>query len=306
MTLRGAALVATVWGMGRAHVQDYTGATKRIDVAAALALDDRWAAQPKVDGCYARVTLDEGGRVARVQARSGELLAAAADLRGIVAGAPHSVLHGELEAHTEAGIRAAATRGWAALHLFDVTQVAGVDVGGLPYAERYALLHRQQAQLETDGPGRVRSWAVDGQGDAHDARGRYTAQVPRDLRRLPIVPMVRGREARAALWRDHVERGGGEGLVAVRLDARAGARAAKAKVKQTDTLDALVVAAGRAAIRVTARGLVWVMPGRAPVGAIVEVAHDGWYEADAVPRFPRLVRVRTDLAPAAPAAPVLH
>lgn len=291
--------------MARAHVSDYVGAVSRLEVDAALALDDRWAAQPKVDGCYARVTLDEGGRIARVQSRTGAILTAAADLRGIVAGTPHSVLVGELEAHTEAGIRAATTRGYALLHLFDVTVIAGVDVGHLPYAERYALLHRQQAHLETDGPGRVRSWAVDGQGDAHDARGRYTAPVPRDLRRLPIVSMARGREARAALWRDHVERGGGEGIVAVRLDARAGARGSKRKVKQTDTIDAQVVAAGRAAIRVTWRGLVWAMPGRAPVGAIVEVAHDGWYEAGATPRFPRVVRVRTELG-AAPAAPVLH
>lgn len=308
MTLRARRARRTMLGMARARIDDYTGAGSRLELDEALALDDGWGWQLKIDGCYARVTLDDGGRVARVQSRSGELLPAAAELRGIVAGPPGSVLHGELEAHTEAGIAAAARRGWAALHLFDVTQHVGVDVGGLPYAERYALLHRGQALLETDGPGRVRSWSEDERGAAHDAAGRYCRAVPRDLRRFPIVPLVRGRAGRRELWRS-VELQGAEGAVAVRLDAKAGARAAKRKVKVSDTIDGLVVEAGREAIRVRAslrddsgagprrRVIEFVMPGRAAVGEVVEVRADGWY-ATGLPRFPRLVRSRPDLAAA--------
>jgi hypothetical protein len=37
------------------------------------------------------------------------------------------------------------------------------------------------------------------------------------------------------------------------------------------------------------------MAGDAPVGAVVEVAHDGWYESGAQPRFARLVRRRHDV-----------
>lgn len=280
---------------------DYAGAGALLDPSELRTLDDRWAVQPKVDGVYARVELDAAGAIARVVSRAAEPLSAAADLIGIVAGAPGSVLHGELEAHTEAGVRAAATRGWAALHLFDVSAIGGRDVSGLSYADRYAELHRQQALLETGGPGRVRLWEVDAQGDAHDAGGRYCRRVPRDLRRLPIVPLARGAAARSELWSSYVDRGGGEGLVAVRLDARLGARAAKRKVKATDTIDAVVVAVGHQAITVTARGLVWTMAGVAPVGAVVEVAHHGWYETSTAPRFARVARVREDLR-----ARVLH
>lgn len=282
---------------------DYCGAGALLDPDRALQLDDRrWAVQPKIDGVYARASLDGAGRIARVLGQNGVAIAAAAELLGIEAGPPDSVFHGELEAHTEAGLRAAAARGWAALHLFDATRVGGVEVGGLAYEERYGLLHRAQALLECGGVGRVRSWRLDAAGDAHDQRGRYCAAVPRDLRRLPIVPLVRGAAARAELWRDHVERGGGEGLVAVRLDAPAGSRGGKRKVKAIETLDATVIRCGTRAMRVTWRGLAWSMPGTAPVGSVVEVAHNGWYENSATPKFARLVRRRPDKAPTRRAA----
>lgn len=277
---------------------DYVGAGARLAPERGLALDPRrWAWAPKVDGCYARVSLDRRGRIAHVLSRAGAPLGEAADLVGILAGPPDSVLHGELEAHTEAGARAAAGRGWRLLHLFDVTRVAGRDLTSAPYAERYGELHRMQAELELAG--RRNPWVVDDQGDAHDQRtGRYVRPVPRDIRRLPVVQLARGRGAGEALWREHVELGGGEGLVAVRLDGPAGAPGAKRKIKQTDELDAVVVAGDARATAVLYAGHRIVVSSRGRVyrpGEVVSIAHDGWYESSVTPRFARIVRNRADL-----------
>jgi hypothetical protein len=278
-------------------IVDYVGAGARLAPARAIDLDPRrWAWMPKRDGVYARATLDGRGRIARVLSRAGAELAEAADLIGLVAGEPDSVLHGELEAHTEAGNRAAAARGWRALHLFDVTRTAGRDVTAIPFEERYGLLHQAQARLEQAGAGRVAGWTVDAAGDAHDRRGRYCRQVPRDLRRFPIVPLHRGRGAAAALWRDHVELAGGEGIVAVQLGAPARARGGKRKVKLTESLESRVVEAGAGLLRVVYGSVAFTVGGTAPIGAIVTVLHDGWYERGATPRFPRLERLRRDLA----------
>lgn len=280
---------------------DYTGAGARLDPARGLALDaDRWVWQPKVDGVYARVSLDRRGRIANVLARTGAALREARDLIGILAGPPDSVLHGELEAHTEAGNRAAIARGWRALHVFDATRFAGRDVTATPYGERHALIVNAQAELVNAG---LRNpWVVDDQGDAHDPRtGRYTKPIPRDVRRLPIVAITRGAAAAAQLWRDHVELGGGEGLVAVRLDAPARARGAKRKIKATDTLDCRVVACAGGAARLEYGGQIFTVSARGrwaqlEPGAIVEVAADGWYERGVTPRFARITRLRADLA----------
>lgn len=277
---------------------DYTGAGARIDPERGLALDDRrWAWQPKVDGCYARVSLDRRGRIVSVLSRAGAQIREAQDLLGLIAGAPDSVLHGELEAHTEAGERAAAARGWRALHLFDATRSGGRDVSALPYSERYGLLHRAHAELELAG--RVSPWVDDDQGDAHSAKtGRYTRRIPRDVRRTPIVPMARGVSAGRELWRDHVERGGGEGLVAVRLDAPARGRGSKRKIKATDTIDCTVVAVDSSAAVLSYGGHSFAVSAKGAVlvpGQIVEVKHDGWYESSVTPRFARIVRTRVDL-----------
>jgi len=285
---------------------DYTGATRRLDPAAGLALPDRthgW--QIKHDGCYVRLSIDAHGRIASVLSRAGRPVAT--DLIGILAGPPDSVLHGELEAHTEAGIRAATARGFALCHLFDVTRLAGRDVSAAPYLERHGLLYTAQSILEGDNLARVRSWQTDATGRAHASSGRFVAPVPRDLRRLPVTPLVRGHAAARELWRRAVELGGGEGLVACRLDAPVRARNAKSKIKLSDTLDCRVISSGATAMTVAAvirsdssRGprskvVLFAMPGSAPVGTIVEVRLDGWY-ATGLPRFPRLVRSRGDLS----------
>ena len=285
---------------------DYTGATRRLDPDAGLALPDRrYGWQLKHDGCYVRLSLDCHGRIASVLSRAGRPVPT--DLLGILAGPPDSVLHGELEAHTEAGIRAATARGFALCHLFDVTRLAGRDVSAAPYAERHGLLYTAQSILEGDDLARVRSWQTDATGRAHASSGRFVAPVPRDLRRLPVTPLVRGHAAARDLWRRAVELGGGEGLVACRLDAPARARNAKSKIKLADTLDAVVLDACATAMTVAtivrtdssrgprSREVRFAMPGSAPIGTTVEVRVDGWY-ATGLPRFPRLVRSRGDLS----------
>lgn len=282
---------------GAAGVGVYVGAGPLLAPARGLTLDaGRWAWQPKIDGCYADVALDGAGRIASVTSRTGLALPQAADLIGILAGAPDSRLAGELEAHTEAGNAAAAARGWRALHLFDCIRFDGRDVSGESYAVRYGHLHRGQSLVESDGLARDLSLTRDRAGDVHDvATGRYSARPPRDLRRLPIVPLARGASAAADLWRSHVETGGGEGLVAVRLDAPAGRRGSKHKIKATDTLDCVVVRADARAAEVRTFGRRFVVgTTTAPrVGQVIEVAHDGYY-ASGAPRFPRVVRARAD------------
>ncbi len=287
--------------MTRPSVLDYCGAGARLTPERGTALPHKlWGWQPKIDGVYARVTLDSRGRVQRVLSRAAESLRAADDLLGIVAGPPDSVLHGELEAHTEAGIRAATTRGWAALHLYDCTRLDGRPLDREPYRTRYAALHQAQAQLEVDGAARRQLWTDDATGRHHGARGRFVAAVPRDLRRFPIVPTARGPGAGESLWRSHVEVGGGEGIVAVRLDAPLKARGGKRKIKVTDTIDALCVSSSPGGSTLLYAGRTFIVGSVVEVGAVVEVAHDGWYEAAPVPRFARVIRRRDDLASVAP------
>lgn len=283
---------------------DYAGATARLAPDRGLALPpDRWAWQPKLDGVYARATTDASGRIVELRHRSGELVAPADcdGLAGLATGLPNATLHGELEAGTECGRRSAALRGYPVLHLFDVSYCAGRSLARRSYLERYQALHRWQADVEELGHvSRGDWWDVDGTGRAHDpATGRFVRAVPRDLRRLPIVELARGDGAGRRLWAQHVDRDGGEGLVAVRLDAQLGARDSKRKIKATDTLDCVVVEVRGRVARVAYAGRTFalrVASARVAVGEVVEVAHDGWYEASPTPRFARLVRSRPDLA----------
>lgn len=296
---------------------DYTGAGTRLALDAALRLPRGWAYQPKVDGTYVRAKTDERGRLIEGLSRTGARVDLG-DLAGIVAGPPLAILHGELDAHTEAGIRIAACRGWRNLHLFDCTRAAGASLERLPYAERYATLHRAQVAIELAGLGRIaptqqdpRKWKWRRPTDGGLAPAKYEWRPlnpkgvvpggpPRDLRRVPVVPMVRTRAQAEQLWDEHVLRGGGEGIVAVALAAPAGRRNSKRKVKQCDTLEAVCLGSdggvaelrrGEQTFLVSARGRCQPQP-----GDVVEVLHDGFYERDFTPRFARMVRVRNDLA----------
>lgn len=284
----------------RPRLPGYVGAIgAALDPAAGLELGDSYGWMLKADGAYAMLPLDGDGRVAAVMSQTGEPLHGAGGLVGIVAGPPHSVLVGEYSGHTTAGIAEVAARGWDVVHLFDCLQLAGRDLSRVPYRERHGLLYTAHSWVEGEGLGRVREYVPDARGDAHDSAGRYVRATPRDLRRLPILPLVRGRAGARALW-DEVERDGLEGLVACRLDAPIGARGAKRKIKLTDTLDGVVVSSDASHSLVAARiagprprDLTFTIPGSVPPGSVVEVAHNGFYTSG-LPRFVRLVRARRD------------
>lgn len=279
---------------------DYCGATLRHTIDQALELDPRrFAFSPKIDGCYARITTDSRGRIVRVMSRAAADISQARDLIGIVAGPPDAVLHGELEAHTEAGNRIAACRGWRNLHLFDCTRSHGRSIERLPYSERYGELHRAHAAIELAGAGRT-SYQDEHGRTHHKVSGDFRTHAPRDLRRVPVVPLHRGPSAAERLWRSHVEVGGGEGIVAIALDAPAGRRGSKRKVKATDTIDCTVVAVDSSAASLVYAGRVFHISARGKlrpvVGQVLEVAHDGFYENASTPRFARIVRARPDLS----------
>lgn len=278
---------------------DYCGARGRIPVAGALELDHRaYAFQPKHDGVYARISTDSRGAAVNVLGRNGAPLSDARELLGISTGIPDAVLHAELTAHTEAGIREREMLGYSVARLFDATRVAGIAVHREPYARRRALLFEHQVRAELARAGAADR---DARGVWHDARSGRFACGPRDERRFPIVRQERGPGAAARLWRDHVEIGGGEGLVAVALEAPAGARRAKIKIKATDTLDCRVLEVGGGVARLAYRGIAFTTSARGEAhrnlrpGGVVEVACDGWYEASATPRFARIIRQRSDL-----------
>jgi hypothetical protein len=273
------------------------GASGRTTLAAAASLPwQRFAAMPKRDGAYAAVRTDELGRIASIVSRNGNPFSTleAGHLLGVQTGLPSAQLAGELDTHTEAGIAARTVRGYALLHLFDLLALDGRSLAALPYEQRYGALHRGQALAERGG--RIGP-PVDHCGDAHGPDGRYVVDLPRDTRLTPIVPLVRGRGAIVDCYERTVA-AGGEGVVVVALDAPLGRRRSKVKLKPTQEIDAIVLAADRHAAIVSHRGRTFAVGTvRQPaVGAIVEVAHDGEY-ANGTPRFPRVVRVRTDLMP---------
>lgn len=288
------------------NLNDYSGATGRLEPDAGLKLDPkRYAWQPKVDGCFVRVATDDAGCVSSLLMRCGNPVPArdVTGIAGMHTGLPNAVLHGELEAHTEAGIAARKARGFPVIHLFDCARFLGNDVKARPYTERYGLLHRWQADLECyrDEPGApVERFYLDGSGRAHlPASHVFVDQAPRDIRRLPIVKLARGAGAAEQLWDEHVVRGGGEGLVAVRLDARLGQRQAKLKIKEIDTLDCVVIQRDSSAAMLSWAGRQFAVSAKGKwqalqPGDVVEVACNGFYNGGKEPRFARIVRIRQD------------
>lgn len=290
---------------------DYSGPSRTLPPERAARLDARrWAWQPKLDGVFVRLSTDRAGRISSLLYRSGEHVRPtdADGLVGLAIGLPDAVLHGELEAQTERGIAARSARGWAAFHLFDAARVYGRPVTALPYSERYGWLHRWQSAAECGDLPRCDWWTEDVTGRAHDATGRFVRPVPRDLRRLPIVPLHRGPGAFDEIW-SQVETGALEGVVSVNLESHLGVRSAKIRTKPLQTLDCVVVSIGA---RRTAATLVYVdgssrrefscsftskAAQSADVGDIVEVAYEQIDRRG--PRHARVVRVRSDLGASA-------
>ncbi len=288
--------------MPAASIAGYCGPRSRRPPGAALELPAAsWGYMPKVDGCAARVRLDERGRVASVLSRAGLEMHEGSELLGIVAGFPDSILWGELECATEASVRAVASRGWPLLHLWDVERSDGRDLSAMPFATRHSELYRAQSYVEGERQARDRSRRLDARGVAHDRAGRFAPHVgPRDLRRLPVVPLARGLGAGVALWRSYVELAGGEGVVAARLDAPIRGREAKIKVRAEQMIDAVIVELDRrlALLVYAGRAFIASRPARMElrIGTAVEVRIDGFTEATSTPKHPRIVRSRPDLS----------
>ena len=310
--------------MTRPRPAHYTGATGHAIPPDAIAgLDfDRHALMLKADGLYCTLTTDARGRIDSAVSQLGRPIPEAADLLGIVAAPPFSTLAGELTAHTEAGRAEAEELGYPIVHLFDCTRLAGQPLQHAPYQERHGALYRAQSWVESEGYGRARDWTLDARGNAHalsrsaernedrgcpsrsglprsGVAGRFVAAVPRDLRRLPVLPLARGLADARALW-DLIESTGLEGAVAVDLRARVGAPRSKRKIKLTDTVSATVLGSDATASLVVAdfpvRGPVeFTLGSPLPVGAIVEVAYNKFYRSG-LPKFARVVRRRCDKA----------
>lgn len=294
----------------RLGLVDYAGAKGRTSISAVLRLGPRWVVQEKRDGAYAHVHLDSRGRIERILSRSAQEFRRdlVGDLLGCLVGAPHAVLVGELEAHTEAGTRAAAAAGFRSVHLFDIVRAGDLYLGREPYRARQDWLLRSQEWAERNGPGLP--YTVDALGHAHDRQsGRWCTPIPLDHRRTPLVASRAPAHA-GELW-ERALVGDLEGLVAVNLDAPLGRRGAKVKCKPTSTIDATVISSDGHAASLLYAGVRFVVSARAKglvlrPGQVVEVAHDGWYEAGGriagksygelgQPRFARIVRRRPDL-----------
>ena len=280
-------------------------AGSRIPIADALRLPSaRYGFSPKIDGAGVYWSTDRAGRLATLLHRSGRPVTPTESdgLYGQPIGLPDSSGFAELDCHTEAGIRARATRGWAALHLIDCARYAGRSISALTFEERHAKLHRWQALTECYEPefGRMDWWTDDAHGRAHDpATGQYAVARPRDLRRLPIVPVYRGPGAARRLW-DQVEAGDLEGMVAVALAAPLGARGSKKKVKTTENLDVTILSFDTRAASVAWKGVQFVVSAvnkQLRVGDVYRCAIDGWYESSTTPKFARLIARRDDLSP---------
>jgi ATP-dependent DNA ligase len=203
---------------------------------------------------------------------------------------------GELEAHTEAGNRAAETRGYRLVHLFDCLHDGSRSLVSEPYRARRDALYRMQSEVVNLGC--ELPWYRDRHGDAHSvSTGRYVEARATDWRLAPVVPqMPVGRVEE--LWAD-VDRGVLEGVVCVNLDAPAGRRSAKLKCKPSDSIDCPVVSVTRTQVVCSYAGSFFAV-GRGrhdvSVGSVVEVRHSGWYETVSIPRFATIARVRGDLA----------
>lgn len=301
MVTRGARC-AIVDAMTRKAATDYAGPRSSVPFDKLEQLATTHALQEKRDGEYVRVHLDASGRIARLFSRSGAIVSdeLAGDVLGALVGMPNAELVGELEAHTEAGRRAAKKRGHAVVHLFDAIRDGGQYLARAPYRERYRALQVMQewaaGELER---GRFRG----GHRTRDMKKGSYSPDVlgPAGLRRAPILPCLTLEQARQVWERARCDEA--EGLVAAALEAPLGARLAKVKCKPSDTLDCQVVSydgkgfatlrAGTMQFAVSARGRSG--EGLAP-GVWVEVKFNGWMKSSNRPKFARIVRRRPDLS----------
>lgn len=282
-------------GLSSRGAATYAGARGRISLDKGCALGASWAVQVKHDGVYVELTTNDRGEIFECYSRAGRRVET--DLLGLRTGVPHSRLVGELTAMTERGQEEVDRLGYQRCYLFDALLLEGRRLTSEPYRLRRDALMRAAAR-EWAKPGHGYDWVTDSLGRSHDVQtGRYRKRIPQGWRRLPVVEQRPAFQAEE-LWADHVASGAHEGLVFVRLDAPVGARSAKRKCKPVDDIDAVVVSQGnRAAMVETTHGQFAVGTGKISYlpGTVVTIRYEGWYTTG-LPRFPRIVRTRPDLA----------
>lgn len=267
------------------------GAGSLISPDLARSLDSKkWAFQPKIDGGYATVTTDSNGAILSAVSRSGRPWTLG-DLEGIRT-IPSAVLCCEIERHTEAAVVAVRNRGFELLHIFDALELGGRALVAETYADRYQAIMRAIVECEVQ-----QGWS-NAAGNRRTEAGRFTMAAPIDVRRTPLVPMLRGASGFDEMWSSFVERQQGEGLVAVNLTAKAGSKLSKRKVKTTDTVSVKLSPAARdgsnAFVHAYGKAFLVSMPKWAAIGDVVDIAHNGFYNTGE-PRFARVVRKRMDL-----------
>jgi len=297
------------------------GTLKTIAGLDSLRRNTEWCVQPKHDGAYCEAHVDASGRVSRVVGRNGKELCdkRSRSLVGTFGGFPGTILCGEIEAHTEAGIRDFELKGYANLNVFDARKIGQRNLEKLSYAKRRDAMFKAWAELCV-ATGDDRPQKDDAMGLAHDALGRFAKRVPFAWRRFPIVcqaPLIHLTACYEATLN-----AGGEGLVLVDQQAPMGKRRSKLKLKPQDTLDCQVVDVGQRYVSCTYLCDGWAREARSaglPVigareveftvfksekneawatlksGDVLEVLHNGYYESK-TPRFPKLIRIRNDRA----------
>jgi len=291
----------------RFSLTHYAGATSPLPLEKALKLGSGWGFMPKKDGSYVELATDARGRISSMVFRTGAQLERDEhdDLMGMAIGLPMSSLVGELEVYTEHAVMTVKGKRRRHLHLFDMLRHVGEYVAREPFSERYRRMMQWHSAISagtTDG-----TWYESIGGAKDSATNEYVQSAKVNLRRLPLVPLATGSGALEELWRSEVQVGGGEGIVAVNLDAPIGARASKRKCKRHDTLDAQVVSIEDGAVRVLWAGEIvrircvrWlpaIQEAMARTGrCIVEVKSDGVYwTGRVVPKHARITRIRYDL-----------
>jgi hypothetical protein len=276
---------------------DDPGPRGRLSIDAALALGDEWVFLEKFDGCAGRVKTSRTGQVVSVIGRNGQpLRGGAEELVGTYAGISDAILWSEITAHTECSIRERQRAGFVFARIWDATRLAGRSIAELGFEDRHSLIRDLHERDEL-----ADEWTIDASGRRHAiASGRFCGAASA-RRRFYVAPLMHNRERVRRFWQDYVETGTSEGLVACARSARIGARRAKAKVKPRDLLSATVTEIGRGVVVLRWSGGAFVASARFKgsedlrVGSIYDVAHEGFYEAGATPRFARIVRARPDL-----------
>lgn len=200
-----------------------------------------YAVQVKEDGVQGRLHLELDGTIRKLLGKNRKELCdrQSATLRGLKAGKGGSILVGEVETHTDAGLRVSRERGWANCIIYDALRVGRRDLTREPYKVRREALYRARSEIIEFREKGLLSYAVGSDGRARDVWGQYCEAVPMGQERFPIVAQWPLRKL-DEIWSEQMGKGG-EGLVLVDLNGLIGAKNAKRKVKPNLEMDARVM-----------------------------------------------------------------